>query len=146
MAQIAKLDSEVVDDIREFQKYARQHLKIDASSSPAKIVERIENFVKDIKGRGEIPDQDLTIGLGVLLGGQYVDAFAWHWGEVVWDGNQENSQTCVLSRDNSLSINPIAWVHNVISTERSTNFLLGFNMIAAGNYPQFAPNEAKSIN
>jgi hypothetical protein len=146
MAEVSEVDAEVLEDIREYQGRAATLLQVSLSAAPSEIVTAINTRVRELKSSGTTLEQDDCIAFGVLLGEQYVRAFEWHWGEVVWDGDEDESWTCVLNGDNSVSINPIWWVNDVLTTDRSTNFLLNFNMVAAGRMPECAPNEAMGFH
>ena len=146
MAQINQLDPQTAKDINEYGKAGRLHLGIDGSIAPLEVVKRIETYIKGVKSRGEPLDENTVIGLGVLLGEQYVRAFLWHWGEVVRDGVEEDSEINILSPNNAFAINPMRWINIVLSSERGTNFLLSFNMTEAGHTAQGTPNEAMLIN
>jgi hypothetical protein len=146
MAQIDQLDPQTAKDINEYGKAGRSHLGIDGSIAPLEVVKRIETYIKGVKIRGESLDENTVIGLGVLLGEQYVRAFSWHWSEVVRNGVEEDSEINVLSPNNAFAINPMRWINKVLSSEREPNFLLGFNMTEAGHTAQGTPNEAMTIN
>lgn len=143
MAEIRKLDPELIAEIKTLQEKAMGFLGLTPNMNPKEVVETINTYIRELKSaQGCLDDQDTIIGIGVLLGEQYVREFGWHWGEVIWDGDEANSRTCVLSVDNSLSINPIWWVNDVLTTERGTNFLLNFNMVAANKVPVADPDAA----
>lgn len=142
MAEIRALAVDLQEEIRDFQEQGAAFLAVSQESAPADIVERINSFVRQLKQDEKSLSEDVVISLGVLLGEQYVRRFQWHWGEVIFDGDEENSQTCVLSPNNGVAINPIWWVNNVVSTGRPTNFLLNFNMVADGRLPNAQANEA----
>jgi hypothetical protein len=142
MAEITPLPADLVKEIRDLQATAAAALSIDETAKPADIVGRITEYVRGLKESGETLPDDKIIALGVLLGEQYVRAFNWHWGQVVWDFDEDTSGTCVLPSDNSLSINPIWWVNNTVSNAQSTTFMLNFNMVAANKVPPANPNDA----
>jgi hypothetical protein len=144
MAVIRTVNIDLMDDIVEYQKEAAEFLKVDLLDSPKKIVEAINSFIRKTKSEDEVLDEDNIIGIGVLLGEQYVRQFEWHWREVNFDedGLEKHFYSCVLPTNNSVSINPIWWVSNILKTSRPTNILLNFNMVAERKIPNAAANEA----
>lgn len=146
MAEVREVDAETFNDIVEYQGRAARLLQVEPSLAPDEIVAAITARVRQLKSDGQTLEQDDCIAFGVLLGEQYIRAFQWHWGEVIWDGDEEEGRTCVLNGDNSVSINPIRWVNDVMTTDRATNFMLNFNMVAAGRMPECAPNEAMGFH
>jgi hypothetical protein len=142
VAAIDKVSDDVAQEIREYQAKAASTLNLDINEPPNQIVTKIDSWVQDAKSRDLSPDEDTVIQLAALLAEQFVRAFGWHWGEVTWSGDPENSRTCILPTDNSLSINPFWWVSATLKERDWVNFLLKFNMMEMGDIPHAQPNDA----
>lgn len=142
MAETSKLDQEVLDDLAHYTQSGHHIIGSDDTAAPEHIVNLITGYVRDLKARGEIPDEEEVLALGILLGAQYVRGFAWHWARVVWDGDEDNDAIGVLPADGSLFINPMWWMNDTLTTDRATNFMLNYNMVAANNVPPAEPGEA----
>lgn len=147
MADIRPLPSELMSEIQELQAKSAAFFKLDMTAAPESIVDVINGFVRQAKTDNTSLEEDDVVGIGVLLGEQYVRKFNWHWGHVNHeeDANEDNYYVCILPADNSLSINPIWWINNMLTTSVSTNILLNFNMVAANKVPAASPNEALGI-
>lgn len=141
MARIRPLADDVRREIEDFRERGAALLQLAQDTPPAEIVRRVTERVREMKDQGETLDQGGTIAFGVLLGEQYVRAFGWHWGEVVLDQDGHDCAYCVLSPDDALSIAPLWWVGDVMGRD-STNFMLNFNMVAAGKVPPAEPGQA----
>jgi hypothetical protein len=146
MATVKSVPNDVALEVQQLQANAATLLNVNMTDPAKDIVTTITEWTRAQKDAKSMPDDDTIVALGVLLGEQYVRAFGWHWGEVTWDDDPDNSSTCVLSPNNSLSINPIGWVNAVYKERNSTNFLLNFNMVAAGKLPNAAANQAMSFH
>jgi hypothetical protein len=142
MAEIRPPDADLIAEIDENCTLAAKLLHVERDAVPKTIVAALTERVRDARATETAFDDDWIVPFGTLLGEQYVRGFGWHWGEVVWDGDEANASVCVLSPDNALSIQPIWWLDHVITEHRSVNFLLNYNMVEAGNVPPAAPNEA----
>ncbi|MFF2528544.1 hypothetical protein ACFVS2_06475 [Brevibacillus sp. NPDC058079] len=135
-AKIGKLDNETLQEIVKFQQHAAKLLQVKLDDQPHDIVKVITEWVRELKSNKQTLENDDCIALGVLLGEQYVRAFSWHWGTV------NDSSAAVLNADNSIAIQPIFWVDEVVTNREGTNFMLNFNMVADGNMPICPPNTA----
>ncbi|MDR2220849.1 MAG: hypothetical protein LBE24_09800 [Methylobacillus sp.] len=142
MAEAREVDAETMDDIVHYEQKGLEFLGIGADMPPAEIVRVITERVRELKAENRSLDKDDTLALGCLLGRQYIRGFGWHWAEVVWDFNEEDSAIGVLPQDNSLFINPMWWMSDTLETRTSTNFMLNYNMVAANNIPAAQPDEA----
>ncbi|MFB6363560.1 hypothetical protein ACFCP7_05775 [Paenibacillus elgii] len=134
-AKIGKLDTETLQDIATHQQDAAKVLQVNLDDQPNDIVKAITEWVRELKTNKETLENDDCIALGVLLGEQYVRAFGWHWGTV-------DDSAAVLNENNSIAIQPIYWVDKEANREGGTNFMLNFNMVAAGKIPVSPPNTA----
>lgn len=146
MAEIRDIDKATMKEIVEFEKIGAQIVSLEGNNSPKVIVSKINEFVKDAKKEKRQFSEDETLALGILLGWQYVRGLNWHWGEAIWDANEDSSAIGVLNEDNSLFNNPMWWMHNVLNTDRAVNFMLNYNVIVANKAPQAQPNEAYGVH
>lgn len=142
MVEIRPIDADTNTEIVRFQSKGAEILQLSQDAAPRDIVASINALAQQLKQDKRSLSKEEVMSLGVLLGEQYVRRFQWHWGEVVRDGNEETARICVLSQDNSIAVNPIWWFNDVVSTDRSANFLLNFNMVAEGRLPKAEVNEA----
>lgn len=144
MPDFQPLPSHLADEIEEFKDIGAEWIELQRSAAPADIVYAIKEKIGAICKDGLEWDQSDAIALGVLLGEQYVRRFHWHWGYVCF-GSEIGDDTyypCVLSRNRSLSIQPIMWVTEILSGHKPNNILLNFNMIATGHEPRAQANQA----
>ncbi|MBE9608235.1 hypothetical protein [Chitinilyticum piscinae] len=146
MAETSNLDQDILDDLAHYTHHGLQLIGVDENSPPEQIVRSITEYVRELKTRGDVPQEDDVLGLGILLGQQYVRGFAWRWARVVWDGDADNDAIGVLPQDDSLFINPMWWMNDTVSTDRSTNFMLNYNMVAANKIPPATPGEAMGFH
>jgi len=144
MPDFRTLPDDLAAEITELQGHGARLIGLDRTASPDEIVGAIKEKMGALRDEGVVPEEDDIVGLGVLLGEQYVRRFDWHWAHVNFDDDfdDDNYFVCVLPVNNFLSINPIAWVNWILSGEKSNNVLLNFNMVAAGRVPQAGVNEA----
>ena len=146
MTEIKNLDEELSQQIYESSQLAELILNATKNDAPKVIIEKLVNFVNAARASEQLINDDHITPLGVLLGNQYVLGLGWHWGEVVWDGDESTASVRVLNPDNSLSIQPIWWVDQSITTDRPVNFLLNYNMVEAGNIPISSAGEAAAFH
>ena len=148
MANVRPLPDDITNEIQELHQETSAFLKVDLSASPKSIVEVINEFIRQTKAHPAELEEDCALGMGVLLGEQYVRQFNWHWGHVNFedDGNEDHYAICVLPPDNSLAILPIWWVNNILTTLAPTNILLNFNMVAENKVPPASPGEAMGFH
>ena len=146
MAKIKSVEDKTMSEIIEFEKHGLKMVSLKGNEEPKSIVAKINEFVSDTKEGNQRFSEDEILALGILLGWQYVKGLNWHWGEVIWGLDQASSAIGVLNEDNSLFNNPMAWMNNVLITEKVPNFMLNYNMVAAGNVPKGQPNEAMSFH
>ncbi len=142
MADIRIIDAETMDEIASFEARGKSLLGLSNVLPPHEMVQAITEHVRAIKAEGKSLDEDDVLALGILLGWQYVYGLGWHWREVVWDADEDNSAIGVLPKDNRLFINPMWWMNDTINTDRATNFMLNYNMVVAGNVPAAQADEA----
>lgn len=114
MVEVKSPAPELLELIHEHQQQACEHLELDGATAPLTLVTRINQYLNDLKANGAELEGDMVIALGLLVGEQFVRAFDWHWGLVCMDGNEDYIRTCVLPPDDSLSINPIGWVADIL--------------------------------
>lgn len=146
MADIREIDSGTMADIVDLDAQGRHILRVSKNMLPSDVVDTITQYVDSLRTDGRSLPQDDVIALGVLLGWQYVSGLGWHWGEVVYDADEDNPVIGVLSSDNALFINPIGWMNHALSPDPDATpdvtFMLNYNMVAAGSTPPAQPNEA----
>jgi hypothetical protein len=145
MINFTTLEDTLISEIQDFQKSAASSLKIDLNSPPKSIVEQINKWAQFQKQSQIMPDENLIIGVGVLLNEQYVREFGWHWSHLGDEETPDDTYTGVLSPENRYMINGIWWVNDVLQNRNSVNFLLGFNMFDGGNVPHALPNQALGL-
>lgn len=145
MAEIKPIPADVDNEIAELASIALTLLKLDRASKPEIVVAAITEFVRECKEKNPTIPDDEVFALGALLGSQYVRGLQWHWGSVVWDGDEANGAIGVLNHDNSLFTNPIGWIAEVLKSEGGVPFMLSYNMIVANQTPVFEPNSATGL-
>lgn len=138
MPDVKELEEEEVDEIGKYAVQAAAFVEIGLQAAPRDVVTAINSCLREIEdGQRSRPDDDTVMGIGILLGTQYTREFAWSWAYVTWDDGF--SAHCVTSPDRAYAIAPIQWVNGISKKETTTNVLLNFNMIAAGNVPPSEP-------
>jgi hypothetical protein len=142
VAQSRDIDPDTWADILAYLDQGARMIDASDQTPAADVVRAITEFAREAKSKGTKYSQDEILALGILLGQQYIAGHGWHWAEVVWDGDEENSAIGVLNSDESLFINPMWWANDVMNTDRAVNFMLNYNMVAAGNMPPGQPCEA----
>ena len=95
-------------------------------------------------GEAEPLDGDGAVGMGALVGTQYVRGLGWSWVYATWEQGFE--AWTVVSADRSLAINPLHWIRDIAAGEKTTNVLLNYNMIEAGNVPPVEPGSSISCS
>lgn len=114
MVEVKLPDPELLELIHEHQQQACEQLELDGAAAPLALVTQINQYLNDLKANGAELEGDMVIALGLLVGEQFVRAFDWHWGLVSEAGNEDFTRTCVLPPDDSLSINTIGWVADIL--------------------------------
>lgn len=142
MNEIGELGADVLDEVQLCYRAGLAYIQPDEEWSPLQIVAHLQERIVALKAAGTAVTEENIMGMGVLLGEQYVAAFDWHWGQVVRNGDVAHAGVFVLAADNSLAINPIGWINSVLTTPYEANFLLNFNMVAAQILPPATPNAA----
>ncbi len=81
----------------------------------------------------------LAIEVGSFIGQMFCQEMDWEWLQVLDPDGTE--AIAVVSGNRALALDPIRWVHELISDKkRANNCLLLFNMIHAGRLPPSRPN------
>lgn len=142
MAEIREVDAETIADITGYAPKGLAIIGMAEEAAPKDVVAAITEHVRALKAERRSLTKDDTLALGILLGWQYVRGFEWHWAEVVWDFDEDTAAIGVLPADNSLFINPMWWMNDTVNTDRATNFMLNYNMVAAHNVPPAERDEA----
>jgi hypothetical protein len=138
MADVRELETEEVEEIEKFAVQSAAFLQVEMDASPKEIVTAINAFLRDIEDdKADRPDDDTVMGLGLLLAFQYTRELQWTWAYVTWE--EGFAAHAITSPDHSLAITPIQWVNAISKKEATTNVLLNFNMIQAGNTPPAEP-------
>jgi hypothetical protein len=138
MADVRELEAEEIEEIEKFAVQSAAFLEIAMDAPPEEIVTAVNTLLRDVEDdKRERPEDDIVMGLGLLLGFQYTRAFDWKWGYVTWEEGFEAHS--ITSPDAAIAITPIQWVNSISNKEATTNVLLNFNMVEAGNVPPAEP-------
>jgi len=149
MVQIEAIDNELVVELERLSKKALEILSIDENSDPKDVINKIQDFVRAgkyglLSADNYDKNSEIIEALGVLLGFQYVKGLNWHWKGVIWEyGGTET--VGILSADNAVFNNPIGWVAKVLNPNDTVNFMLHYNMMAAGQSGNFPINSATAV-
>lgn len=143
MPDFRDLPEDLAQDVADYSRLGAEFLGLRLDDRPKAIIEAVTAFIRQRKEEGGTLEEEQIIGIGALIGQQYVRRFGWHWAMVNFDedGDDDNYFACVLPADNSLSNNPIHWVRQTLKNPHSTNILLNFNMVESGVRPT-VPNQA----
>ncbi|WP_176469952.1 hypothetical protein [Pseudomonas sp. Irchel 3A5] len=145
MAEITKVPAELAEELKMLTQQGLGLLNLTEDHAPVDVVEAITERVRDCKASGtKLPEGEI-FALGALLGNQYVKGQGWHWGDVAWDFDETTAAIGVLNHDNSLFINPIGWVAEVMESEGGVGFLLNYNMVSVHQVPVFEPDSATGL-
>lgn len=136
MASERELDADERSEVQEFATFAAAALGVEGAE-PDSVIEAIDTWLTAEQGRGE-PDEDLVIGVGSLLGEQYVAVFDWQWCYVTWH-DLDASGHAVCSADRSVCITPIQWVYGILTTDKDPNVQLHFNLLSDDQVPDVPP-------
>lgn len=145
MAEISKVPAELVDQIKVLSREGLALLGLTGDHAPADVVAAITERVRNCKATGKTLSEEEMYALGALLGNQYVEGQGWHWGDVVWDYDETTAAVGVLNHDNSLFINPIGWVAQVMESEGGVGFMLNYNMVSVHQVPVREPDSATGL-
>lgn len=148
MPDIRPASADLLQEISQFQAITAGRLGINLQDAPVGIVEKIRDQVNEIKDDGVELDEDSLAGLAVVLGEQYVRQFGWHWAEVNFKDDYDDTHyvACVLISDDSLAIAPVWWISEILDGEKSNGILLNFNLVAANQVPVADPGSALIIH
>lgn len=131
MPTVEPLPHEVTAELDSVVPEGAALLGVDVNDEPKSIVAAIDKYVAEHQA-DEI-DRDAIISLGALLGTQYVRAFGWKWAELVYA--EDHTVYSVVDPAHQIGNQPLVWVLHVVEEGQELNFLLNFNMVAAGNMP-----------
>ena len=112
---------------------------VSLEDSPLAIVTAINEHARTTRDAEVILDDDSIVALGALLGGQFIREFGWTWNEL--DYGDDNTAFAVLNEDHSSGTPPLNWVYSTYKNGYEINFLLAFNMVAAGSLPPGTPGD-----
>lgn len=147
MVDIQEVPQDMMEQIHDLDEYGFQIIGChDFEAPPEQVVAKLNEFITSAKKSNESFDELQILALGSLLGWRYVNGLNWHWGYVHWSDQDETSVAGILNEDNSLFINPMAWVNDVLNSERSPNFMVNYSMVAVNEVPKGKPNSALVIN
>jgi hypothetical protein len=128
---VEPVSPEVVAEIETVGPQVAAVLGVGVDDEPQSIVAAIDQYVDE--HRAEEIDVDVVVALGALLGSQYVRAFGWKWAAL---GHPDDEAVfSVVDQDHTIANQPLHWVRDVAERGRDVNFLLNFNMVAAGDVP-----------
>ncbi|MCD5970148.1 hypothetical protein [Pseudomonas quasicaspiana] len=145
MAEISKVPAHLAEELKGLIHQGLGLLSLTQDHAPADVVEAITERVRECKASGTTLPEGEIFALGALLGQQYVEGQGWHWGDVVWDYDETTAAVGVLNHDNSLFINPIGWVAEVMESEGGVGFMLNYNMVSVHQVPVFDPDSATGL-
>lgn len=145
MAEISKVPANLAEELEVLIHQGLGLLGLTQDHAPVDVVAAITERVRDCKANGTTLTEGEIFALGALLGSQYVAGQGWHWGDVVWDYDETTAAVGVLNHDNSLFINPIGWVAEVMESEGGVGFLLNYNMVSVHKVPVFEPDSATGL-
>jgi hypothetical protein len=131
MPTVEPMPDEVIAELDMVVPAGAALLGVDVDDEPKSIVAAIDKYV-DEHLADEI-DHDVIISLGALLGQQYVREFGWQWVELVY--GEDDTVYSVVDPAHQIGNHPLVWVLRVVEQGHELNFLLNFNMVAAGNVP-----------
>lgn len=66
--------------------------------APKAVVTAINDWVSAFRDRGESPERENAVALGVLLGEQYVRAFSWRWASLAYPDGSRHSRWSIPRR------------------------------------------------
>lgn len=136
--EVQELEIAEVEELVTLARAGAKHLALPMDAAPGEIVGAINTWLRAIEDdEQERPEDDTVMQLAVLLAVQYTRAFAWKWARITWD--EDFAAHSVTAPDASIAIAPIQWVNAISKKEATTNVLLNFNMVAAGNVPPAKP-------
>lgn len=145
MAEITKVPADLAEELSVLTEQGLDLLGPAQGHAPVEVVEAITERVRNFKANGTSLSESEIFALGALLGDQYVKGQGWHWGDVVWDFDETTAAVGVLNPDNSLFINPIGWMAEVLESEGGVGFLLAYNMVSVHQVPVCEPNSATGL-
>lgn len=134
-ADITKVPADVQEDLDRFGQMGVRLLEIGPDLPPHEIVAKLKDFMNDVLDQKRALSEEEVIGLGVLLGDQYVTGLGWHWRGVTFRDEPEETYYCVLSPDNVLGTPTISWMMDIVAGKRKPSFMSGYNLIRAGQVP-----------
>lgn len=140
MPTTARLEADVMDEIRNESSAAWELLQLDPSTPPEDVVYAIDRFLADRRAAQQEIERDDVLALGVLLGEQYVRGHDWHWTNLTYpDGTTAFAVTNALE---TMGNQPMNWVFDIAQhPDREISLMLNYNMIAIGNAPAGAPGD-----
>lgn len=129
MPQVNPLEPAVVAAIEAEVPAVAALLGAEPDAVPGTLVRALEEYVTTSE---EIPD-NVVLGLGALLGSQYVRAFGWDW--VTLDYGPQGTAYGVVSPDRAVGNQPMNWVYSVAHQGVPANFALNFALVSTGELP-----------
>jgi hypothetical protein len=145
MAEISKVPAELAEELKVLSHQGLDLLSLTQDHASVDVVAAITERVRNCKASGRTLPEGEIFALGALLGSQYVEGQGWHLGDVVWDFDETTAAVGVLNHDNSLFINPIGWVAEVMESEGGVGFMLNYNMVSAHQVLVCEPDSATGL-
>ncbi|MEG2569104.1 MAG: hypothetical protein RSA84_23150 [Acinetobacter sp.] len=145
MAEIRNISHELSEEIIALEQKGFELLRLPRDSAPSDVVAAITELARNYIAEGTTLPEDEIYALGAVLGCQYVRGQDWHWGDVIWDYDEEGAAVGVLNHDNSLFINPIGWVAKVMKSKSGVGFMLNYNMVREHQVPVSEPDSAMGL-
>ncbi|PZF81333.1 hypothetical protein [Jiangella anatolica] len=133
MPTVLAVEADVIAELTHAAAAGAALVGLAQDEKPDVIVRAIDELAHARLDAGAEADRGDALNLGVLLGEQYVRAFGWGWVQLEYpDGD---TSFAVVDPQHTVGNQPMNWVYVALQGLQTVNFMLNFNMVAAGRLP-----------
>ncbi|PWD51352.1 hypothetical protein C8046_12460 [Serinibacter arcticus] len=145
MPHISPLTDDVVGEILSVAPDGYARLGLIPEADPEEVLRAVEDVLHlHRRGGDELDRQDL-ITLGVVVGDVFVRNLGWEWANLTYPDGA--TAFAVLDETHAVGNQPMNWVYDIAgNANREIALVLGYNLVARGEWPPAQPGDALMLH